>query len=155
MTTSPRQLLSRDTSPESAPGLDPAARDHRLKRSLVRGVVIAVVLALAALMGPVTTASAADSRVRVWAVGGATVELWYSTSGWNWVVVNGAGGRGAEAGIWSANSGWRWTPSYGAAPNRFSTGAVYAPGSTCVQVRATVQATWWPYAPQQLNTQVC
>lgn len=154
MATSTPQLLSSEIS-SGAPSEAPVRRDRRVKRSVVRGIVVAVVLALAALMGPVTTASAADTRVRSWGVGGATVELWYSTSGWNWVVVKGAGGRGAEAGIWSANSGWRWTPSYGSAPSQFSTGAVYAPGSTCVQVRATVVATWWPYAPQSLNTQVC
>lgn len=131
------------------------ATTPNLKRHCVRSVAIAVVLALAALMGPAATASAADYRIRSWGVGGATVELWYSSSGWNWVVVKGAGGRGAEAGIWSASSGWRWTPSYGSAPNRFSTSAVYAPGHNCVQVSATVVATWWPYAPQRLNTQVC
>lgn len=154
MPTSTPQLPSREISSGATSG-SPARRGRRVKRSLVRGVVVAVVLALAALMGPVTTASAADYKVRSWGVGGATVELWYSSSGWNWVVVKGAGGRGAEAGIWSANSGWRWTPSYGSAPAQFSTPAVYAPGSTCVQVRATVVSNWWPYSPKSLNTQVC
>ena len=121
----------------------------------IRTFLVAVIVGLCAFLAPATNASATDYRIRSWGVGGATVELWYSSSGWNWVMVKGAGGRAAEAGIYSANTGWRWSPSYGAAPNTFGTPAVYAPGSTCVTVKANVQAYWWPYAVQSLSTTVC
>lgn len=124
-------------------------------RASLRLLAVVLVMGISALVAPTGTAQAADYRIKTWSVGGANVELWYSSSGWNWVMVKGAGGRGAEAGIYSQNSGWRWSPSYGSAPNTFGTPAVYAPGSTCVVVRATVVANWWPYAPQQLNTMIC
>lgn len=126
-----------------------------VKRYAVRTALAAILISMMATIAPVTDASATDYRVRSWAVGGAQVELWYSTSGWNWVVVKGATNRGAEAGIYSANSGWRWTVSYAKAPYQFSTGAVYAPGNTCVNVVANVQSYWWPYGIQRLNTRVC
>lgn len=99
---------------------------------------------------PMTSESLVSQR---W-VGGALVQLWYH-DGWNWVSVNGAGGRGAEAGIYTAASGWRWTMSYGSAPNWFTTPAVWAPGSTCVYAYANVQSNWWPYSPQQYGWWVC
>ena len=126
----------------------------RAKRYGVRGL-LAIALTLAVLVAPAVPASATDSRVRYWYMGDAIVELWYSTSGWNWVVVKGVAGWYAEAGIYSANTGWRWTPSYGSAPYQISTGAVYAPGRTCVHVSANLQTSWSVYSRGTLDTWVC
>lgn len=142
--------------------LPPRARRLLISLVLVIASVLTVNLASAtAAPAPTRVTTATPSMqmsgefvVKQWSVGGATVQLWYN-NGWNWVSVSGAGGRGAEAGVYSAPSGWRWSTSYGYAPSRFTTPAVWAPGSTCVYVYANVVSSWWPYYRQTLYTQVC
>lgn len=100
-------------------------------------------------------AAAAGERV-VWQTSfrGATVQLWYN-NGYNWVSVSSSDRRGSEAGIYSPQSGWRWSPSYGSAPTRYTTPAVYAPGATCVSIRVTKVSNSWPHAAGTGNWRVC
>lgn len=86
----------------------------------------------------------------VWreSVGGADVELWLSSTGYNWVEVTSPGGVAADARVWSPRSGWQVSPAYQVAPARFATPQVYAPGSTCIRIVVN-------YAGTSLNKTVC
>lgn len=111
-----------------------------MKKIRRRGA-IAVLISL--LLGAPTLATApsasANSIVSSRVVNGVRINLWYN-NGWNWLSVEPLlfANAGGEAGIYSASSGWRWTPSYARLPSRTTTGAVWAPGSTCVTISANI-----------------
>lgn len=124
------------------------------RRRAIVMLVITMIMACASLV--VAPAASADTVVSSRVVNGVTIKLWYN-QGWNWVSVQPQTftNAGGEVGIWSAASGSRWTPSYMRFPSWTTTGAVWAPGSTCVTITANVVSNYSPYTRVWQSWQVC